>query len=45
MGGPLTGSVGTGVKLKPNKYAVVVEMSLIGARLLAEIDESMLARA
>lgn len=44
VGGPLTGSIGTVVKLKPNKYAVVVEVSLIGAKLLAEIDESMLAR-
>ena len=44
VGGPLTGSVGTVVKLKPNKYAVVVEVSLIGAKLLAEIDESMLAK-
>ena len=44
VGGPLTGSVGTVVKLKPNKYVVVVEVSLIGAKLLAEIDEAMLAR-
>jgi transcription antitermination factor NusG len=44
VGGPLTGSVGTVVKLKPHKYAVVVEVSLIGARLLAEIDEALLAK-
>ena len=44
VGGPLTGSVGKVVKLKPNKYAVVVEVSFIGAKLLAEIDESMLAK-
>ena len=45
VGGPLTGSVGTVIQLKPNKYAVVVEVSMLGTKLLAEIDESMLARA
>ncbi len=45
VGGPLTGSVGTIIKLKPHKYVVVIEVSLIGTKLLAEIDESMLARA
>jgi transcription antitermination factor NusG len=45
VGGPLTGSVGIIVQLKPNKYAIVIEVSLIGSRILAEIDESMLARA
>ena len=44
VGGPLTGSVGKVVRLKPNKYVVVVEVSLIGAKLLAEVDEAMLAR-
>ena len=44
VGGPLTGSVGTVVKLKPHKYAVVIEVSLIGAKILAEIDEAMLAK-
>ncbi len=44
VGGPLTGSIGKVVKLKPNKYVVVVEVSLIGVKLLAEIDEAMLAK-
>ena len=44
VGGPFTGSVGTVVKLKPHKYAVVIEVSLIGVKLLAEIDEAMLAK-
>ena len=44
VGGTLTGSVGTIVKLRPHKYAVVIEVSLIGTRILAEIDESMLAK-
>lgn len=44
FGGALTGSVGKIVQLKPNRYAVVVEVSLIGSRILAEIDESLLTR-
>ena len=44
IGGPLVGSVGKVVKLKPHKYAVVIEVSLIGVKLLAEIDEAMLAK-
>ena len=45
VGGPLTGNEGTIVKLKPNKYAVIVELSLIGARLEVELAEGMVNRA
>lgn len=45
VGGPLTGNEGTIVRLKPNKYAVVVEVSLIGARLEVELADSMITRA
>jgi transcription antitermination factor NusG len=44
VGGPLTGNEGTIVKLKPNKYAVIVEVSLIGARLEVELAEGMISR-
>jgi transcription antitermination factor NusG len=45
VGGPLTGNEGKIVKLKPNKYAVIVEVSLIGARLEVELAEGMVTRA
>ena len=44
VGGPMTGNEGTIVRLKPNKYAVVVEVSLIGARLEVELADSMITR-
>jgi transcriptional antiterminator RfaH len=45
VGGPMTGNEGTIIRLKPNKYAVVVEVSLIGARLEVELADSMITRA
>lgn len=43
-GGPLTGHEGTIVRLKPNQFAVVVEVGLIGARLEVELADGMVAK-
>ena len=44
VGGPLVGNEGKIVKLKPNRYAVIIEVSLIGAKLQVELAEGMIAR-
>jgi transcription antitermination factor NusG len=43
-GGPLLGHEGKIVRLKPNRYAVIVEVSMIGARFQVELSEGMVAR-
>jgi len=39
LGGPLQGFLGRVVRLKPNRWALVLEISFLGLRLEAEVDE------
>lgn len=43
-GGPLTGYQGTVVRVKPNRWQLVLEVSFLGARLEVEVDERMVER-
>ena len=43
-GGPLAGYQGEIVRVKPNKWQVVIEVSFLGARLEVEVDERMVER-
>lgn len=43
-GGPLVGNEGTIIRLKPNKFAVIVEITMLGAKLLVELSEGMIAK-
>ncbi len=45
VGGPLTGFRGTVVKVKPNQWCLILEVSFLGARLEVEVDERMVERA
>ena len=44
VGGPLVGNEGKIIKLKPNRFAVIIEVSLIGARMQVELAEGMITR-
>lgn len=44
-GGPLVGHQGKVVKVRPNRWQLVVEVSMLGARLEVELDERMVERA
>ena len=43
-GGPLTGHEGRVVRVKPNRWVLVVEVSFLGARLEAEVDERLVEK-
>ena len=42
--GPLTGTEGTILRLKPNQKILVLEVGLLGRKLILEIGEELLAR-
>ena len=44
VGGPLSGHEGRVVRVKPNKWILVVEVTFLGARLEAEVDERLIER-
>jgi transcriptional antiterminator RfaH len=39
VGGPLQGNIGRVVRLKPNRWVLVLEISFLGLRVEAEVDE------
>jgi len=43
-GGSLAGCEGKILRLKPNRWQVVLEVSFIGARLVAEVDDRLIER-
>jgi transcription antitermination factor NusG len=43
-GGPLGGHEGRVVRVKPNRWVLVVEVSFLGARLEAEVDERLVQK-
>ena len=43
-GGPMTGYQGKIVRVKPNRWQVVLEVSFLGARLEVEVDERLVER-
>jgi transcription antitermination factor NusG len=45
VGGPLVGSLGTILRLKPGTSRVVIEVSFLGARLEATVEERVLEKA
>lgn len=44
VGGSMAGLEGKIISLKPNRFAVVIEVSLIAGRIVVEIDEGLLTR-
>lgn len=44
VGGPLAGHEGRVVRVKPNRWVLVVEVSFLGARLEAEVDERLVEK-
>lgn len=44
VGGPAAGWAGKIVKLKPNRFVVVIEVSLLGDKILVDVDERWLVR-
>jgi transcription antitermination factor NusG len=44
VGGPLAGHEGRVVRVKPNRWVLVVEVSFLGARLEAEVDERLIEK-
>lgn len=44
VGGPLAGHEGKVVRVKPNRWVLVVEVSFLGARLEAEVDERLVEK-
>jgi transcriptional antiterminator RfaH len=44
MGGPLAGHEGRVVRVKPNRWVLVIEVSFLGARLEAEVDERLIEK-
>jgi transcription antitermination factor NusG len=45
VGGPLTGYQGTIVRVRPNKWQVVLAVSFLGARLEVEVDERLVEKS
>jgi transcription antitermination factor NusG len=43
-GGSLIGCEGTILRMKPNKWQVVLEVSFIGARIVAEVDDRLIEK-
>lgn len=43
-GGPLAGHEGRIVRVKPNRWVLVIEVSFLGARLEAEVDERLVEK-
>jgi transcription antitermination factor NusG len=43
-GGPLAGHEGRVVRVKPNRWVLVVEVSFLGVRLEAEVDERLVEK-
>jgi transcription antitermination factor NusG len=44
VGGPLAGHEGRVTRVKPNRWILVLEVSFLGARLEAEVDERLIER-
>jgi transcription antitermination factor NusG len=44
LGGPLAGHEGKVVRVKPNRWVLVIEVSFLGARLEAEVDERLVEK-
>jgi transcriptional antiterminator RfaH len=44
VGGPLAGHEGRVVRVKPNRWVLVVEVSFLGVRLEAEVDERLVEK-
>jgi transcription antitermination factor NusG len=44
LGGPLEGHLGRVLRLKPNRWVLVLEISFLGLRLEAEVDERWVER-
>jgi transcriptional antiterminator RfaH len=44
IGGPLAGHEGRIVRVKPNRWILVIEISFLGARMEAEVDERLIEK-
>jgi len=44
LGGPLAGHEGRVMRVKPNRWVLVIEVSFLGARLEAEVDERLVEK-
>ena len=44
VGGPLAGHEGRVVRVKPNRWVLVIEISFLGARMEAEVDERLVEK-
>jgi transcription antitermination factor NusG len=44
IGGPLSGHEGRVVRVKPNRWVLVIEVSFLGARMEAEVDERLVEK-
>jgi transcription antitermination factor NusG len=44
VGGPLAGHEGRVVRVKPNRWVLVIEVSFLGQRLEAEVDERLIEK-
>lgn len=44
VGGPLAGHEGRVVRVKPNRWVLVIEVSFLGARMEAEVDERLIEK-
>jgi len=44
IGGPLAGHEGRVVRVKPNRWILVIEVSFLGARMEAEVDERLVEK-
>ena len=44
VGGPLTGHEGRVVRVKPNRWVLVIEVSFLGVKIEAEVDERLVEK-
>ncbi len=44
VGGPLAGNEGRVVRVKPNRWVLVIEVSFLGAKMEAEVDERLVEK-
>ena len=44
IGGPLAGNEGRVVRVKPNRWVLVIEVSFLGAKMEAEVDERLVEK-
>ncbi len=44
LGGPLAGHEGSVVRVKPNRWVLVIEVSFLGVKLEAEVDERLVQK-